>query len=586
MNRRTLVIGACVLSSFVLILFFEFNSWFYNNEMPAYLRAGVLSGNASGAIKAFYEASRDACPKYHPELVGQCETYLLALLAEAPYVRPIASAAGVLLSLLVAYGATFMQALKFAILGLAVGAAILCALMLLPFLAILDRRALTAIGLVWVAGWIGTRPLHTQGPVPNIILAALALTVVALGIQCIRARRSPQDALRYRVDYRQLARFKPALTFGLGLFGIALCFWLGYRLHLVFGSRYPLLYLLLAIGLWPLLDRVLPAPGSWALSGLLSSTLYLMATLVPTMLGVSLAKQHLQLLVGMMIFISIWRDDARVFWALPLLLIFDMQNASRLCALVIVVEGTVGIVRREVPIAVAPAALTAIIALVTMSTTVVYPFDARLYNISDVLAVLRTPETLTAGLVSVLMIVFAAHQPSRHTTSPVALDRMFVYAASVVAMAGIHIPTRGFLFDAFQLSTIFISVAVAPTVAVLSGIVGLFLKSYENSVSELDRRCSIAAIAALLLLMSTTRGKNITLTQLSEGTRSAISKHFPDGWLRHRTPYMTLQDNVVYLHTESLMTSALMQYSLIKILVLSRNSKLENQGITVLPFGR
>ena len=583
MKKRTVVIGVCVLSAFVLGNLLEFDYWFYNNEMPAYLRGGVLTGDVSDAVKTFYEAARNACPQFHPNLVEQCEAYQLALLGDARYVRPTSSAAGLLLTAL-AQATDFMQALKFAIIILAVGGVILCGFMLVPFLAVLDGRALAAIGLVWAGGWIGTRPLHAGGPVANVILVTLVLMVIALGVWSVGALKSPSDGWRYRFDRKQLVPFGPKLRFGLVLFGIVLSFWLGYRLHLVFGSRYPILYLFLAVGLWPLLSRVLPAPGNWATSGLLVAVFYLMGSLVPFMFRISLVKHHQQLLVGIMIFIAIWRGNTRVFWALPLLLLFDMQNSTRLCGLVFVAEGIVGLLRREMPVAVAPAALTAIVGLVVMMTTVVYPFDARLYSIVDVIALLKRPEVLAAGLVSVVLISVAASQVSRQSTTSMALDRLFVYAAGVVALGGVLLPTWGRLFDAFQFSNAFISVGAAPAMAIFSVAVGLCLKGFREGENELQKRSSIAALMAILLLMSTTRGGTVSLLQLNKGVRAAVSSYLPADWIGRRTPFITLQDNVVYLDSRNLMTSALMQYSLIKVFLLSRSSKFANEGITVLPF--
>jgi hypothetical protein len=582
--KRILAIGTCVLPAFVLVNFFQFNYWFYNNEMPAYLRGGVLAGDAVAAIRDFYEASRNACTTFHPTLGEQCEAYQLALLGDARYVRPFASAAGVLLTVL-AHSIDFMQALKFAIIGLATGGAILCGVLLSPFLAGLEARALVAFGVIWVGGWIGTRLLHAESPVSDIVLVSIVSAVVALGIWRFDGRKIPPEPAKDDAEFGH-SKFKSVLSGGFGMLAIVLCFWLGYRLHLIFESRYPFLYLLLAVGLGPLLARVLPAPRSLILSGLLAAALYLMSTLIPIVYNLSLPKQHQQSLVAILIFIAIWRGNARVFWALPLILIFDMQNAARLCALIMIAEGIVGFLRREMPIAVAPAALTAVVGIVTTITTAVYPFDQRLYNISDVIAVLQTPAVLLAGLVGIAMIVTTARHAPRASASPMALDRLFVYSASVVVMGGIQIPTWGLLFDAYQLSNIFRGVGVAPTLAVVAVVAASSLKTYQEAENELAKRSSIAALATLLLLMSSTRGRPVSLSQLGEGLRAAVSSHLPDDWLRRRTPAMTLQDNIVYIDTTNVMTGALMQYSILKILLLSRTSRLASEGLTILPFPR
>jgi hypothetical protein len=582
--KRTLIIAACVLPAFILVNFLEFDYWFYNNEMPAYLRGGVLAGDAHDALNVFYEASRSACHEFHPNLQAQCEAYQLALLGDARYVRPFSSAVGVLLTFL-AQSIDFMQALKFAIIALAIGGAVLCGLMLSPFLAALDRRTLTAIGLVWIGGFIGTGPLHVDTPAANIAWAGFALVVALLVFRGICAGGNPSNATGDQAELGSLTKVKPALEFGLVLLATALCYWLGYRLHLIFESRFPLWYLLLAVGLWPLLNRLLSGAGSWGLAGLLSATLYLMGPLVPVAYNLSLAKQHQQLLLAVMIFISMWRNDARIFWALPLLLVFDLQNAARLCALVILAEGIVGLLRREWPTAIAPAALVAVAGTVITKMTAVYPFDERLYNFSDVLTLMQKPPVLIACFVSVVTILAVRSRLFLRSEAPVALDRLFVYAASVVAMGGIQIPTQGLLFDAFQMSNVFTGVGVAPAMAIFAAVAALSLRSDLATVSEFHKRSSIATLAALLLLMSSTRGRHVSLSQLGEGIRASISWYLPSDWLRRRTPYMTLQDNVVYLDASNLMTGPLMQYSVIKILLLSRTSKFSGERpIVVLAF--
>ena len=215
----------------------------------------------------------------------------------------------------------------------------------------------------------------------------------------------------------------------------ALCFALGYRVHLIFESKFPLLYLLLAVGSWPLLHRALPDSENWILSGLLSAVLYLSATLVPFFYDLSLVKQYQSDARRNFLFIAIWRDDSRVFWALPLVLLFDMQNGARLCALIVVAESLVGVFRRRMPIAIVPAAVTAVVGVTVTAKTAFYPFDDRLYNISDAVGVFMTPVVLMAGFVALMILWTAASRKPPDAASPVALDRMLVYAASVVVMA-------------------------------------------------------------------------------------------------------------------------------------------------------
>jgi hypothetical protein len=375
----------------------------------------------------------------------------------------------------------------------------------------------------------------------------------------------------------------PAAIRVLQFVAIAVCFAIGYRIHVLFGSRFPLLYLVAALGLWPLLARAQAYPGHWMLPGFLSSVLYLSSALVLYFHDFSIPKQHQANLVAIFLFIAIWRNDARVFCALPLVLLFDMQNGARLGALVVVGEGLLALSRRQMPVGVVPAALTVVVGL-AVTRTAYYPFGGNLYSLSDALGILLAP-TVVAAALAALVIVWAVVDRARDEESAIARDRLFVYAASVVAMAGIQIQSWGLFFDAFQLSTLFRSVAVAPAMAVFFVTAALLLTGHRDATSTLQRRSSIAALAALLLLMTTAAGRTISWPQLSEGVRASFSRYVPAAWARNAPP-MTLNDNVVYFDADNIMTSAIMQYSMIKILLLSRNAEFSRETLTVLPFQR
>jgi hypothetical protein len=176
------------------------------------------------------------------------------------------------------------------------------------------------------------------------------------------------------------------------------------------------------VGLWPLLHRAFPDPGSVILSGFLAAVLYVSTTLVPSFYELTLPKQHQFAIVGMFLFIAIWRDEARVFWALPLLLLFDLQNGARLCALVVAGESLIGLRRRQIPTAILPAALTAPVGVTVTRTTAVYPFGERLCNVSDAVGVMTTPVVLTAGFVALAIVWATWDRRRRETASPLALD--------------------------------------------------------------------------------------------------------------------------------------------------------------------
>jgi hypothetical protein len=540
--RRTATIGVCVVATFVLINYFEFDYWFFNNEMPAYLRGGVLQGNTEEALLAFYEASVDACDRWRPALIVDCKRYQLATLAHATYVRPTAGVAGLLLTWLSGL-IDFMQALKFSIIALAVGGAALCGLLVLPFLSRLEPLPLGAVALAWIGGWIATRPLQMTGPTIPLAISAIGIFAIAL----------------WRFHHLPTVKWPGVLQ----ATAMALCFAVGYRIHVHFESNFPLAYLALGLGLWPLLHRALPQLPS----GLIVAVLYVSAPLVPSFYDLSLMKQHQAIIVGVVLFVAIWRDEARVFWALPLVLLFDMQNGARLCTLVILAECVLALLRRRAPAGIAPALLTAVVGITVTAATAYYPFDERLYNLWDAVRVLTTPSVVAAGAAAAVVL---------WTARGSAYDRLLVYAAAVVVAAGLQIATAGLLFDAFQFSTTFRSVAVAPAMAI-------FFATFALLFMAADKRDALAATAALALLMTAPKGRPIGTAQLSEGLRATFSDYVPAAW-SHRTPHLTLADGAIYYSMDNPMTGALMQYSVIKIMLLSRNPEFSRDKLTILPF--
>jgi hypothetical protein len=230
--KRPATIAFFVLVTFVFFNYLEFHYWFFNNELPAYLRSGVLHGDAAGAVRAFYQAAHEACSTVRPDLVEICQEYQLALMADVPYVRPLSSMAGVLLTWLSAH-IEFMQALKFAIIALAIGGAVVCALLLAPLLARLEGRTLAAIAVTWFGGWLATRLLSSAGSATNVLLTAFAIVVLVL--VALSLRSFPSISLLF--TRRAGPEAKPAAGIGLQLLAIALCFALGYRASLIAEAR-------------------------------------------------------------------------------------------------------------------------------------------------------------------------------------------------------------------------------------------------------------------------------------------------------------------------------------------------------------
>jgi hypothetical protein len=578
--KRAAVIGACLVVAFVLVNYLEFYYWFYNNEMPAYLRLGVLHGDASGPIRAFYEAAYAACPTQHPNLVEQCQGYQIALLGDGRYVRPLSTLGGIVVTAL-STKYHLMQVIKIAIIGLAMGSAILCALLLSPFLARLEGRALLAIGLVWITGWIANRLLHIDGLNRGFAVTALAGAVVVLAAMSLPAPSLRAAAITARFRPEAWPAWGAAAKLGLQLVAIAVCFGLGYRLHVLHESHAPVLYLLLALGLWLLLGRALSE--RWIFAGVLSAVLYLSATLVLFFYDLAWPKQHQLYLAAIFLFIAIWRDDTRVYWAVPLLLLFDMQNGARLGALIVVGETLLVLWRRRIPVSVVPAILTAIVG-VAVTRTAYYPFDDRLYSISDVIGVFLTPVVVMAGLAALAIVWAITDDRTRDAPSTIAVDRLLVYAASIVMMGGIQIATWGLFFDAFQLSTLYRSVAVAPAMAIFFVTAALLLTSCRPEVSDSQRQSAIASLAALGLLMTAAIGRPISWEQLREGVHASVGRYLPADWPR-RTPMMSLDDNTVYVDGNNVITGPVMQFSMIKILLLSRSPEFSRDKLTVLIFG-
>jgi hypothetical protein len=75
------------------------------------------------------------------------------------------------------------------------------------------------------------------------------------------------------------------------------------------------------------LYRALPALGTWS-CGLLAVVVYVASASASYPVGEHLPKVQQVLVLSAMMFAAIYRNDARVFWAMPVLLLFDLRGAA------------------------------------------------------------------------------------------------------------------------------------------------------------------------------------------------------------------------------------------------------------------
>jgi hypothetical protein len=574
---RTIVVAAAVCGAALIVLFLEFDSWFYNNELAAYIRWGLLAQDQA-TLQAFYDAAREACRRQQPTVVQACEDYQIGLLTNGPLARPLATTAGVALAALAPI-AGFMASLKWSIVWLGIGGALIVSLLTTPFLLRLPPRGLAAVAGAWIGGWGATRLLQ-----PDVIGAALP-AMLAIGL--LAAVVCAAASVRFGVALRTVVS---AADSGVGtklkwlyqVLGIVACFAIAYGVHRLFRSSYPTFHLLLGLGLWPLLWRAVPALGVRT-SGLLAGAVCTAAASIPFSAMVYLPKGQQVVLLGVMIGVAIFRDDARVFRALPLLLLFDMQLAVHLCALIIVAEGLTAFFRGKGFAALIPPALTAAAAALVMLFTTVYPQKDNLFDLGVAAAILASPAVITSAVAGIALIWNAADR-SRAAPTLVALDRLLIYAAAIVVMAGFAIVAYGQPFYAFRLGTMFREMAPAPSLAVIAGTASLLLGSRRESTDVAVRGCMVAALATVLLLMTSIKGPSMGVTQFAEGVRASVSRYTPPRW--ERWPQMSFDDDVVYLDAGNPTSSPLMQYSLIKALLLAKAGELKERKPAIAVFGR
>jgi hypothetical protein len=572
---RAIAVAAAACGAAVIVLFLEFDSWFYNNELAAYIRWGLLDQDKA-TLQAFYDAAREACRRHPATVVQACEDYQIGLLTNGPLARPLATMAGVALAAL-APSAGFMASLKWSVIWLGIGGALIVALLTTPLLLRLPRLGLAAVAGAWIGGWAATRLL--QPDVIGVVRPALLVIGVLAALLCVAT------SVRFGVALRTMmfaadSGVGTILKWVFRALGIITCFAVAYGVHRLFRSDNPALYLLLGLGLWPLLWRAVPALGVWT-SGLLAGAVCTAAASMPFSAMVYLLKGQQVVLLGVLIAVAIFRDDARVYRALPLLLLFDMQLAVHLCALIIVAEGLTAFFRGKGFAVLIPAALTAAVAALIMLFTTVYPQKDNLFDFRVAAMILASPAVLMSGVAAIALIWSAADR-SRETPPLVALDRLLIYAAAIVVMAGFAIVAYGQPFYAFRLGTMFREIAPAPGLAVIAGTAALLLGARRESADAAVRGSMAAGLATMLLLMTSIKGPSTGVTQFAEGVRAGVSRYTPPRW--ERWPQMSFDDNVVYLDGRNPMSSPLMQYSLIKALLLARETEERNPVITV--FGQ
>ena len=187
--------------------------------------------------------------------------------------------------------------------------------------------------------------------------------------------------------------------------------------------------------------------------------------------------------------------------------------------------------------------------------------------------------------VAAIALIWTAADRSRETPTVIAVDRLLIYAASIVVMAGLAIVAYGQPFYAFRLGTMFRELGPAPGIAVIAGTAALLVYSRREATDVASRRSVIAGLATLLLLMSSISGPDIGVTQFVEGIRAGVTAYLPPTW-QQRWPQMSFDDNVVYVDAHNPMSSALMQYSLIKTLLLAKTGELRERKPAIAVFGQ
>ena len=284
-----------------------------------------------------------------------------------------------------------MSSLKFSIIWLGIGGALLVALVTTPLLLRLPALGLATVAAAWIGGWGATRLL--QPAVLGVTLPAVLTIGLLAGLACACAGlpiSRGMVALRSGMFAGRpgfAAKLKPLYR----ALGVIACFAIGYGTHRLFQSSYPALHLLLALGLWLLLWRALPALGGLT-CGLLAGAVYVASASMPFAPMVYLPKGQQVFLAGAAIAVAIFRDDTRIYRALPLLLLFDMQSAAQLCMLIIVAEVLTAAFRGKGFAAIVPAALTAAAAALIMFFTTVYAQKNSLFDLRVVAAVLASSD--------------------------------------------------------------------------------------------------------------------------------------------------------------------------------------------------
>jgi hypothetical protein len=197
--------------------------------------------------------------------------------------------------------------------------------------------------------------------------------------------------------------------------------------------------------------------------------------------------------------------------------------------------------------------------------------------------ILASPAVLMSAVAAIALIWSAADR-SREAPTLVALDRLLIYAAAIVVMAGFAVVAYGQAFYAFRLGTMFREMAPAPSLAVIAGTAALLLGSRRETTDVAVRSGMIAGLAAVLLLMTSIKGPSTGVTQFAEGVRASLSRYAPPRW--ERWPQMSYDDNVVYLDARNPTSSPLMQYSLVKALLLARTAGTKGRPPDIAVFGQ
>jgi hypothetical protein len=171
--------------------------------------------------------------------------------------------------------------------------------------------------------------------------------------------------------------------------------------------------------------------------------------------------------------------------------------------------------------------------------TAYYPQKDDLFNIWVLAGVLREPVFLVAGVAGFALIWIAA-QRSGDAKPELTLDRLLVYAAAVMVMAGLAIVACGQPTYVYRL----ITALPAADVAVIAAAIAMLLRAHRETMASSRSKARSSHSPYPVLLMTSIKGWSIGLTQFAEGARAAVTSYTPERWERCRPLRSTTMSSI------------------------------------------